>query len=1625
MTREKFIFLLLFAAIFIKVSAQTTPVPDTNFEQFLVDQGLDTNGLTGNILNTDAQSITNLNVTRTDITDFTGLEAFVNLVTLNAGTNQFLTLPLNALVLLEELRFRDNQALASLDLSSNAALRVFEIRAKSSLPIPTIPSIDLSQNTNLEKINIATFASITTLTLPVTPTLVDIDLASLSVPVIDLSLLTGDIDFKLVGSKVNVNIVYPNKVEAMKRLELSSIVFPILDLSELIGLERLSLFGSNVESLTLPNTNNLTVITIWNHKINAPLSMSVVPQLEALDIRSNFGTVPLDIDLSSNLELTSLNLTNDLMNVIDVTQNTKLTTFRVYTNNLTTLDVTQNLVLDRLEAYQNQLPSIDLSQNTVLQWLNLSNNQLPSLNITNNIDLQSVNISANLFTGTGLDLTQNISLRTLNAAFNQIESLDITQNVALGSLTINDNLFTGTDIIDQFYEHYQNRPSMRVNLNVENNMLSGRIPDFFSVFPIELQTRRNGLKFSGNAFEFGDFENEHLDYISLLSTMTIGPSPDFIFRDYAYAPQAKVNAIENPVRNAGESITLLTEVSGTQNHYKWFKDGVEIPDAPDAPELVLTNLNTCDAGLYHAEITSDLVPFENANPPGTNGRNLLLVRNDITLTVNATKECVGLVQPANGATNIPINTGIEWVDTPGACGYKISVGTTTGGTDVVNDEDVGEVTVYNFTSNLAPNQQYFVTIVPYYDDGDFTGCTEQSFTTNATAVVPSCTQLLSPTNGAIDIRNDLPDISWNPANGADEYRVSVTGSLSTSNNITDQIITGNSYNFSNNFDNGETVTVTIIPRNSIGDAVGCTSESFTIVSATPTIPNCTNLDSPANNATDIAVDTNISWNAVSDATGYRISISSTSGNNNITDFDNGNNTSYNPPINFDNDDLVNVTITPYNGNGSATGCTAESFTIVAATPTIPNCTNLDSPANSATDIAVDTNISWNTVSDATGYRISISSTSGNNNITNFDNGNNTSYNPPINFDNDDVVNVTITPYNGAGSATGCTAESFTIVAATPTIPNCTNLDSPANNATDIAVDTNISWNAVSDATGYRISISSTSGNNNITDFDNGNNTSYNPPINFDNDDLVNVTITPYNGDGSATGCTAESFTIVAATPTIPNCTNLDSPANSATDIAVDTNISWNTVSDATGYRISISSTSGNNNITDFDNGNNTSYNPPINFDNDDVVNVTITPYNGAGSATGCTAESFTIVAATPTIPNCTNLDSPANSATDIAVDTNISWNAISDATGYRISISSTSGNNNITDFDNGNNTSYNPPINFDNDDLVNVTITPYNGAGSATGCTAESFTIVAATPTIPNCTNLDSPANSATDIAVDTNISWNAISDATGYRISISSTSGNNNITDFDNGNNTSYNPPINFDNDDLVNVTITPYNVTGNATGCTAESFTIVAATPTIPNCTNLDSPANNATDIAVDTNISWNTVSDATGYRISISSTSGNNNITDFDNGNNTSYNPPINFDNDDLVNVTITPYNVTGNATGCTAESFRTEEEIIPEDDTKYGFSPNGDGIRDVWKIMNIENYPNNRVTIYNRWGNVVFQISGYDNVSRVFNGTANKLTGFGAGELPSGTYFFNIEIQGSHNLKKLKGFIALKR
>ncbi|MCK5367253.1 MAG: gliding motility-associated C-terminal domain-containing protein, partial [Cyclobacteriaceae bacterium] len=94
------------------------------------------------------------------------------------------------------------------------------------------------------------------------------------------------------------------------------------------------------------------------------------------------------------------------------------------------------------------------------------------------------------------------------------------------------------------------------------------------------------------------------------------------------------------------------------------------------------------------------------------------------------------------------------------------------------------------------------------------------------------------------------------------------------------------------------------------------------------------------------------------------------------------------------------------------------------------------------------------------------------------------------------------------------------------------------------------------------------------------------------------------------------------------------------------------------------------------------------------------------------------------------------------------------------------------------------------------------------------------------------------------------------------------------------------------------------------------------------------------------------------------------------------------------------------------------IVPK-----GISPNGDGDNDEWFIKGIEQYADNNVKVFNRWGNLVYERVGYNNAEAVWIGQSEGAMTLGGNEVTDGTYFYVIEL--GEGMKPLSGYVIVKR
>lgn len=100
---------------------------------------------------------------------------------------------------------------------------------------------------------------------------------------------------------------------------------------------------------------------------------------------------------------------------------------------------------------------------------------------------------------------------------------------------------------------------------------------------------------------------------------------------------------------------------------------------------------------------------------------------EVNFTATEAPECVTITEPVTDSENA-LNGLLEWDPVAGAIGYRISLGTTPGGTDVLESFDAEDATSYNVPGLLTGGAEYFLTVTAYNNIGDATGCEEYSFT---------------------------------------------------------------------------------------------------------------------------------------------------------------------------------------------------------------------------------------------------------------------------------------------------------------------------------------------------------------------------------------------------------------------------------------------------------------------------------------------------------------------------------------------------------------------------------------------------------------------------------------------------------------------------------------------------------------------------------------------------------------------------------------------------------------------------------------------------------------------------------------------------------------------------------
>lgn len=252
-------FLLLFS--FVGFS-QNTVITDANFEQALIDLGLDFAPINGVVPTANISGLTNLDVSEKNISDLTGIEAFTALTILDCSNNLLSNLAISQNTNLTQL-FCSNNLLTNLNVTNLINLNIFWCDSNN------LTNLNVSQNTKL----------------------------------ISLVCHTNELTALDVSKNINLNVL------VCENNRLTN-----LNISENSNLGRLQCGTNLISNLNILQNLNLTFLSCELNQISN-LDTQNNPNLTNINVSFNQLS---ELNLSKNSNLTILNCSNNQLCQLNV-----------------------------------------------------------------------------------------------------------------------------------------------------------------------------------------------------------------------------------------------------------------------------------------------------------------------------------------------------------------------------------------------------------------------------------------------------------------------------------------------------------------------------------------------------------------------------------------------------------------------------------------------------------------------------------------------------------------------------------------------------------------------------------------------------------------------------------------------------------------------------------------------------------------------------------------------------------------------------------------------------------------------------------------------------------------------------------------------------------------------------------------------------------------------------------------------------------------------------------------------------------------------------------------------------------------------------------------------------------
>lgn len=216
-------------------------------------------------------------------------------------------------------------------------------------------------------------------------------------------------------------------------------------------------------------------------------------------------------------------------------------------------------------------------------------------------------------------------------------------------------------------------------------------------------------------------------------TVYLGHTPKFSFvSNTDWVPAAQLTQVfAGTVTKNGNKVEVVFTTPFAYNNI----DNLVIAAKENSPSIDINNFDEVFRVYpYLANSTlvykGDRAVVDPASPPGGIRVDYKSAVTISGLNANLTPGCPFIISPANNAQFVALSPNVTWQSVTGAASYRISLGTTPGGTEVINHQTVNGVN-YNLSPSVTLNNDtnYYLKVTAVSANGESAGCTDYTFKT--------------------------------------------------------------------------------------------------------------------------------------------------------------------------------------------------------------------------------------------------------------------------------------------------------------------------------------------------------------------------------------------------------------------------------------------------------------------------------------------------------------------------------------------------------------------------------------------------------------------------------------------------------------------------------------------------------------------------------------------------------------------------------------------------------------------------------------------------------------------------------------------------------------------------------